>query len=380
LKIFGIICEYDPLHYGHIRHIEHIRKSIDNNCLIVCIMSGNFVQRGLPACMEKFTRAKHAIMAGADAVIELPTLFSSSSAKDFACGGVKILNQLNVDTISCGSELGDAKKLMKISDIISESNQSFNNILKEFLANGYNYPTAISLAEKQFCNTDILSYPNNLLAIEYINAIKKLNANISFDTIKRTSNYGDENNFDNCSSSAIRKALKSSQLSQIKKHTPDFVYKDLSQIATTYQEKFENLIPLIMATKAKEELEQIADVSEGIENLLTSKIDSNFSDYVANIKSKRYTRAKINRILLYSVLNITKELKEVEANIPLNILAIKNDNNVIREINTRVTASNLKNDYLSNKISTLTQKADTLYRTMYKIVFDKDEINKLKKY
>lgn len=383
MKIFGIICEYDPLHFGHIRHINHTRKLAGTDGIIICVMSGNFLQRGLPSTMNKFTRAKHAILSGADVVIELPTLFSTSSANDFAYGGVKILNQLKCDALSCGSESGDIDALNKLSSVLLNGQAEFDNYIKDAMSQGHNYPSAISLAEEKILGTTLLKSPNNLLAIEYLKSITKLDAQIEFDTLKRDSNFADEDNLKNCSSSVIRKAFKSSNIEGVQAHMPKYVFEDIIKSEITYQTKFENIIPIILATKDKKYLADIADISEGIENLLFNNLEGDFENYLSKIKSKRYTRAKLNRILLYAVLGIDKDyqaIKQTRENLPINILAIKNDANIIQEITNRINENNLENTDITQKISLLTEKADRLYNTMYNIVIDKNKINKLNKY
>lgn len=383
MKIFGIICEYDPLHLGHVRHINYTKHLAGENGLVVCVMSGNFTQRGLPAIMDKYTRAKHAILAGADAVVELPTLFSTASATDFAYGGIKILQQLGATGICCGSECGDKNALLSICDKILIFNEEFNNTIKQLMREGENYPTALSIAENKLFNTNLLSYPNNLLAIEYLNSIKKLNSDIIFETLHRDSSYSDEDNAQNCSSSTIRKAFKANNFDNVKQHLPEYIYEDLLTTTIDYQSKYENLIPILLSLKNKNLLSEIADVTEGIENLLFDNLCSNFDEYISKIKSKRYTRARINRILLYSILNITKthqKLKQTKSNIPLTLLAIKNNNIVINEVLKLIQDNNQSNNENTKEISSITQKADRFYYTMRKIVIDKNNINKLKKY
>ena len=383
MKFFGIICEYDPLHYGHVRQINYTRQLVGKNGIIVCIMSGNFVQRGLPSVLDKFTRAKHAILAGADAVIELPTLYATASATDFALGGVKILNQLNADGICCGSESGDKKQLLELSNLISSDDTEFNEYIKELIKQGNSYPLALSMAEQKFLDTNLLCKPNNLLAVEYLNAINKTGAKLTFETIKRDSDYFDQNNTDNCSSSAIRKAFENNDLQSVAKHLPDFVYQDLlAKSDHTYRHKYENLVPTVIATKTKKEIGLIVDVNEGIENLLYENLDGNYENFIANLKTKRYTRARLNRILLHTLLNVTKDDHQLkfDSTLPTNILAIKNDEKIIAEVIKRINASQTNSDLTHVKINQITQRADRVYNTMYNIVLHKNDVNRLKKY
>lgn len=383
MKIFGIICEYDPLHLGHVRLIKHAKALSDKESIVLCVMSGNFVQRGVPSVLNKYCRAKHAIYAGADAVVELPSLFATASATDFALGGVKILNQLKVDTLICGSEAEDKDEILSLSKSLFNPSEQFNNTVRNYLQKGINYPTAISLAENEIYHSNLLSSPNNLLAIEYAKAILKTNSQLSFETLKRDSNYFDENNIDNCSSSVIRKAFFENNLDKVKQHLPEYVFYDLAQANNKYLQQYQNFIPICMATRTKKQLEEIADVTEGLNNSLIDNLDTDFEKYITNIKTKRYTRARLNRILLYSLLNVTKaqyQLKNSD-NLPINLLSIKNDNKIIAEIKNRINDNLTQNNSPDLiKINNLTENFDKFYNTMYKIVIDKNSVNKLNKY
>lgn len=384
MKIFGIICEYDPLHLGHIRLIKHAKTIADKDSIILCVMSGNFVQRGLPSVLNKYCRAKHAIFAGADAVVELPPLFATASATDFALGGVKILNQLKADTLICGSESEDKNAILALAQSLFSPSEQFTNAVRNYIKKGTNYPTALSLSENAIYHSNLLSSPNNLLAVEYVKAILKTNSQLSFDTLKRDSNYFDENIIDNCSSSVIRKAFLENNLNKVKQHLPEYVFYDLARANKNYLQQYQNFIPICMATKTKKHLEEIVDVVEGLNNSLIDKLDSDFEKYITNIKTKRYTRARLNRILLYSLLNITKtkqhQLKNIDK-LPINLLAIKNNNKIIAEIKNRINdnLTHINSQDIIN-FNNLTENFDRFYNTMYNIVIDKNTINKLNKY
>ena len=172
-------------------------------------------------------------------------------------------------------------------------------------------------------------------------------------------------------------------LDKVKHHLPEYVFNDLKNLDKNYLKKYQDFIPLYMATKTKKQLEEIADVIEGLNNYLIDNLDSNYEKYISNLKTKRYTRARLNRILLYSILNITKNLQlfKYSAELPINLLAIKNDKRIIGEIkrrtNTDLTQQKLQ--YIT-EINQLTENSDKFYYTMYDIVIDKNKINKLNKY
>ena len=176
MKLAAIICEFNPLHTGHKKLIDFAKTLADN---VVCIMSGNFTQRGLPACADKYPRARHALLAGADLVVELPTVFATASAENFAFGGVAIAQKLGADCLVFGSECGDIDKLFSCLDIIEDCET--NKLIQQEVSKGVSYPKAIASA----CGLDILDKPNNVLAIEYLKAIRRSNSTIAPFTLKR---------------------------------------------------------------------------------------------------------------------------------------------------------------------------------------------------
>ncbi len=384
MKILGIICEYNPFHIGHLRHIDFCKKIYGEDTLLCCVMSGNFTQRGLPAVLDKHTRAKHAILAGADAVIELPFLFSTGSATDFANGGVKILGLLNANGICCGSECGNVEEITKLSKRLLNPTSEFNAKIKEILSLGENYPTAVSRAEKELFGSDLLSLPNNLLAVEYAKSVFTHVPDTEFFTIARDSDYRCDSS-DSVTSAAIRKAFFDRELKKIKNNVPDYVFKDLNDADASSAKRFYDFLPLALSTKTKTELSDIAEVSEGIENLLYDNLCFNYDEYVAKIKTKRYTRLKLNRILLYGALGIDKKIQEVKrsaTDIPLKLLAVKNDDKVLKAVLPKIDEINERNktspEYIT--IEESTEKSDRFYNTIFNIVQDKNQKNKIRKY
>ena len=384
MKILGIICEYNPLHLGHLRHITFSKKIYGDDGMVVCVMSGNFTQRGLPAVTDKYTRAKHAVLSGADAVIELPVIFSTGSATDFACGGVKILDSLDADGICCGSECGDGKTILDLSKKLVNPTLEFNAKIKEILAEGENYPTAVSRAERELFGSDLLSKPNNLLAVEYQKAIFVNKSDMSLFTLKRDSDYNDES-ADNVSSSSVRKAFYCDDLIKIKDNVPTYVFNDLSATDRATLKRYREFLPIFLSTMTKTDLSRIADVTEGLENLLSDNVTLNFDKYVEKIKTRRYTRAKLDRILLYCVLGIDKKMQTIRQtakSIPINLLAIRDDEKVLKNLLPRIENANKKNEGNQEfiTINDLTKKSDRFYNTIFNIVYDKTQINRVKKY
>lgn len=310
MKIAAIICEFNPIHTGHKRLIDHAKTIADK---VVCIMSGNFVQRGMPACADKYDRARHAVLCGVDIVVELPTIFATSSAEDFAYGGVKIASQLGADYLVFGSECGDIEKLQEIANLLDD--ESINKKIQTYLAQGNSYPKSISLA----VDSDILQCPNNTLAIEYIRAINKINRNIKPITIKREDNYHSEGT-EYSSSSALRKDATLRDT-----HSFSFVKNDIDD---TIEEKFCQFVCHYLSTVDSQKLSKIDGVSEGLNNKIF-KADKHlgYDALVEQIKSKRYTRAKIQRILLRSILGVEEyDMRTArDGEMQTKVLAVKAD-------------------------------------------------------
>ncbi|CUP68633.1 nucleotidyltransferase [Clostridium baratii] len=378
MNLTGIITEYNPFHLGHEFHLKNAKK--DTNCDgIVCVMSGNFMQRGNPAIMDKWNRAKIAVLNGVDLVLELPLIYSLSSAEDFAYGGVKILNSLNcINNIYFGSESGDISTLKEIAHTLYYEPEEYKKFLKANLDLGLPFHkarvNALNNVMKNLDVENILSNSNNILAIEYIKALIKLNSSIIPFTLKREgSNYNDTDLSTTFSSAtSIRETLKSkNNLEEIKDSITLSTYKELNRL---YKEKYdfvfeEDLFPYLkykLITKGNY-LNKIDDINEGLDNKILKEILSSNSldDLILKSKSKRYTYTKISRILSKFFIGLedynTKALKINDINYirPLafnekgaSILKHikKNTNiNIITKVPKHVEDDMLKLDLLSTK-------------------------------
>lgn len=296
LKTAGIVAEYNPFHNGHLYHIEKT-KEITGCDVVLAVMSGNFAQRGEPCICDKYKRAKMALMGGADLVLELPTLYSVSSAEIFAQGAVKILEEAGCEFISFGTESDDLKKLCEIADILKS--EKLNLIVNEKIKDGKSYPRAISEAISEYGYSELLGNPNNILAVEYIKAIKKATP----IAIKREGSMHDKKG----SASDIREKIKSE--SSYKDLVPDFCLPILSDAKMPDRKIFENLVLYRLRTMTEEELKNTPDVSEGLENRIkkASLKCTSFDSLCEEIKTKRYTMARIRRILINALLHIKKD-------------------------------------------------------------------------
>ena len=337
MKVLGLVTEYNPFHFGHKYHLEH-SKALTGAEYSISIMSGSFVQRGEPSLVDKWTKAKMAIDNGVDLVIELPFIFASQSAELFAYGSLCLLDSLNiVDYLSFGSELGDLHYLKAIADILVEEPSSYKKSLKEYLNLGNSYPVSRSNAIVDYYNSlysnvdtnklqDVLKNPNNILAIEYLKALKVLNSSIEPVTIKRIGSAYGECSLNNKISSAtgIRHALFSKEISSIKGYVPDNTFHYLIDYINKYNkfntlDNYSQTIHYLLNIDTKNILKDIIDVETGLENRIVnaSSIYKNSLDLVDEILTKRYTRTRIQRILVHLIMNLTeKNFRELSHHYP----------------------------------------------------------------
>ena len=306
MKKIGVITELNPLHLGH----KHIFDSIKhNNNAVICILSSNFVQRGDSAIISKFDRANMALMNGADIVIELPTPWSMSTAQNFGFGAVSLLNSLkNVDGICFGSECGDIDLLKESADILNS--EKFNLALKKETNSPESFVSIRTRVLKSIAPdcAAVLENPNDTLGIEYISASNKLNTHFEINCIKRIGASHDGDNASvTASASDIRKHIFDNDLLFAKKYMPPAAFEVLnnSNISSIYN--IENAILANLRIKALSgSLNNIADISEGLENRLSDAIfnSATLDELYKNIKTKRYPLARIRRLVLSAFLEI----------------------------------------------------------------------------
>lgn len=308
LKIIGIICEYNPMHLGHKKQIDLIR-SANPGCGIVCLMSGNFVQRGHPAIVDKALRAQAALHAGADLVLELPVTASLSSAEGFAAKGVSILSGF-CDELSFGAETDDPQLLAKTVDALLSD--AFSNCLRGFLDEGLSFPAARQKAlEAMGVDTAFLATPNNILAVEYCKAIKQLGCRMRPAPIKREGNYHDiKPDEENPSATALRMLMAESGvwLDYIPACT-----RDVMSGARIHTTAFaEQAILYRLRTMTEEDYEALPYGSEGLWRKLMHNAHSytTLEEVLQATKSKRYTRTRLDRMVLCAFLGITGEMLE----------------------------------------------------------------------
>ena len=319
-KVLGIIAEYNPFHNGHLLHLTKSKEETGAEYSI-CIMSGNFVQRGNTSIVNKWVKAEMALKSGIDLVLELPTVYSISSAENFAEGAIKLLNSLKiVDTVSFGSENSDIDILNRISGILYEEPKQYVEFLNEELKKGLSFPKArenavlLYLNDKKYFN--ILNQPNNTLAIEYLKALKKYKSHIMPIAIKREKAFYNSNCIvdEYASATAIRNMIVNNQFNDIRKVIPRLAYDLLMQEIENNQyvidiSKFEKEILYSIRRLSTADLKKFPEVNEGLENSIKNAANScnTLAELINIIKTKRYTQTRIQRILLYILLNITKK-------------------------------------------------------------------------
>ena len=354
---------------------------------------GIFVSAGEPALINKWSRCEMALNAGFDMVIELPAIYSISSAENYAEGAIKILSAFNDVTLSFGSECGSLSILEQFADIFCKEPKEYKTILNHELEKGLSFPKARENAILFYLGnvrkySNILSSSNNILAIEYLKAIKKLKAKILPTTIKRigTEYNSLDTNGNIASATAIRNFINNNQ--DVKNLLPSFSYEVLSSNAK-YGKIIENLncfekeIIYILRTMDMNYISNLQDVNEGLEYLIKKTVNScnNMEDLISLIKSKRYTRSRIQRILLYTLLNITK--KDVEDSYKvkpyIRILGISNKaRNLLSEMNSKkfkypvITSVKKFIDESNNKVLTNMLEQDILATNIYTLGYEYD--------
>lgn len=320
-NVLGIIAEYNPFHNGHLYQIQEAKKQTGAEYVVV-VMSGNFTQRGNTSLINKWAKTQAALENGVDLVIELPTIYSVSSAENFAEGAVKILDSLKVvDTICFGTETDDLATLNNIVNVLYNEPKEYMVILNHELSKGISYPKARENALMMYLNdikryVNVMNGSNNILAIEYLKALRKIKSNIKPYAIQRKNvYYNDEQIVDEfASSTAIRKLVSREQYDDLRKVMPQSSYmllkEELKRGRTVLDiSKFEKEIIYNLRKMTLKEIEDLPDVSEGLENAIKNAAEScnNLTDLINIIKSKRYTQTRIQRILLYALLGITKK-------------------------------------------------------------------------
>lgn len=309
MKIVGIICEYNPFHNGHARQIRFIRDRYGDDCAVVCLMSGHFVQRGHPAVYHKMLRAQAALECGADVVLELPVNCALRSAEGFAVGGVEILGTF-CDELCFGVESAGEDQLMCLAQTLLS--EEYVTVLKEYLTTGKSFPAARELAVAKM-NRDytLLKTPNNILGVEYCKAILSTGTEMKPLLIRRPGDYHSEVPLEeHPSATSLRGLIDQNQ--SIHPYTPEQAAAIFDSAPVHTLAAGELSVLTRLRTMEEEEFESLPFGSEGLWRKLmhASRRNASLEEIIADVKSKRYTRSRIDRLILCAYLGITRQMLE----------------------------------------------------------------------
>lgn len=321
MKIVGLITEYNPFHNGHKYHIEQALRMSHADAVIV-VMSGDFVQRGTPAIMPKRLRAASALLSGAAAVFELPVVSACSSAEYFAKGAIELLHSLGcVDSICFGAECSDSNMLEAVADILKEEPAGYQEELQRFLRMGNSYPVARKLAIEKYTGVaefaSVLDKPNNILGIEYIKAIKRLNSSMDIHVLQRiSSDYHDSGLQENFSSAtSIRNVIEGTDtfpdqklFGQIPDNSLDFLSKCYHKNYPVNVEDFALLLQFRLLSETKDSLQSYTDVSPELANRIINRRNNftGWNSFCEDLKTREVTYSRISRCLMHILLDIKK--------------------------------------------------------------------------
>ena len=325
MRKVGIIAEYNPFHNGHLYHLKKVKELYPDSYYIL-ILIGNFTQRGEISIVNKWDKTKIALDYGYDLVIELPFIFATQAANIYAKGAITLLNYLKCDYLVFGSETNDIELFNNLVNI-TNNNKKYEELVKKYIEEGYNYPTSQSKALKEVSNI-IIDKPNDVLGLEYVRQIKNTNSNIIPISIKRTNDYHEENITNTITSAtSIRKNINNINL--IKKAMPLNVIDYIKDI--NYDKYFELLKYQIISSN---NLNKYLGVDEGLENKLKKEIhnSNNLNELILKVKSKRYSYNRIQRMLLHIITKTKKEDNNLNINY-IRVLGLSNNGKkILKEV------------------------------------------------
>lgn len=323
MKSCGVIVEYNPFHNGHLYHLQQAKK-ITGADVIIAVMSGNFLQRGEPAIVDKWTRAQMALSGGADLIIELPTAFCIQPADYFAKGGISLLQAIGCDQLCFGVESGEAEDFQKLAECLADETAEIEKRFKEVRNNGMTYAAQMQqIIADLFPSKNLdLSMPNSILGLAYAKENAKYANPMVLHTVKRSgSGYHEQEIMPQekmASATAIRKTLREDTdllhaLNRLKEVIPETTAKALANAELVSWETFWPYLKYQLTIQSVVELRTIYQMNEGIEYRLKekSKEAKNFGHFISLVKNKRYTWVRLQRLCLYILLNVkTEEMME----------------------------------------------------------------------
>ncbi|MCL7746354.1 nucleotidyltransferase [Halalkalibacter alkaliphilus] len=324
MKAVGIVVEYNPFHNGHLFQVEQARKLTGADVVIV-VMSGTFLQRGEPAIVSKWQRAKMALTAGVDLVIELPYMYSTQKAEIFANGAISLLAAMGVEFINFGSESGNIEDFENLHMFMKSHQTTFDQLVKAKMKLGLSYPRATSEA---FCQLEpdssilTLTEPNNILGFHYIKAISEQGHKIkATTTLRKQAHYHDRDITQKriASATSIRQAIANGQSIEVKHVMPETSFRLINEYKEAFSllhtwEHYYNLLQYKILSTPLNDLGLIYECEEGLEYRMkqASKLSSSFTEWMEYMKTKRYTWTRLQRLATHVLTNTTKaEMKEV---------------------------------------------------------------------
>ena len=375
MKIAAVVSEFNPFHNGHMYLLDMIRSLGYTH--VISIMSGDFVQRGEAAVMSKWSRTRSALCSGVDLVFELPVIFSVSGAERFAMGAVSILNSLNVvDGLVFGSECGEIQKLKDVSDFLLS--QDFKRHVKSKVNGNLNFAKAREDVVREILGEDrskCLSNPNDILGIEYIKALSLLKSEIISETVKRAYNAHDSLTYSNnfASASMIRALIYKRKRVEnfMPKKSFEILSQEIAQKNAPAQMMYaERALIARLRCMNRDDLKNVLDVNEGLENRIFDAVKNSVSlqELYTLVKTKRYTHARIRRIVLSAFLGLTKEYNDVVPDyvrvLGFNdrgreILRVAKKKSCIRVVTRAADLKNLDDD--SKKILDIENRSEDLF-------------------
>ena len=311
MKIAGVIAEYNPFHNGHAHHLKETRRKGNCDFVVVC-MDGSFTQRGEPACMDKWARARLALECGADAVFELPALWALQPADGFARGGVAVLGRLGCDLLSFGSEETDINLLKTLADMGENEPPELRAALREGLAAGKSHARARGEAIAELLGVDaaLLNSPNLILGTQYLREIRAQNMKMEPLPIKRIGNYHDAALGDFASATAIRAAIHDGKMEEARFCVPEPAREELRRAGRLHA--MDDLLLHTLRGMPPEKIAEIPGVGEGLEQRIArcAQEAAGREELLEALKCKRYTRARLSRICACALLKLTKSMVE----------------------------------------------------------------------
>ena len=327
MKFSCCVAEFNPFHNGHKYLIEQMKRKGD---VVAVVMGGDFCQRGETAVLDKYTRARHAVLAGADIVFELPAVFATAPAEIFAKGAIKLLSAINGEkTLFFGTEKGKKQDFLNLAAALMDETKEFKAALKERLKLGEPFALARYNALKETSgglDISLLDAPNSILGVEYVKAIKFFRSDMDFEPIERQVGHGDKTLKGTiCSAQAIREAIEQGKRAKIKKFVPKYTYKDLPSTLPAA----DKLALFALLETAAKDLKETTDCTEGLENRLKAFAQNSYSieELVNKTETRRYTRSRLCRIITANMLGITDAFTEkcLKNKLYLKVLAVARD-------------------------------------------------------